>query len=87
MRCIATASPAFWTEVLRCRDTQAASGDLAAKRRRQALAWTWHLIDEGLRERFRADRHVRDMLPEILDQVAAGTLTPTAAANRLLDER
>ena len=34
----------------------AASGELAAKRRRQALAWTWHLIDAGLRERFRGDR-------------------------------
>jgi LAO/AO transport system kinase len=78
---------AFWAEVLRCRDTQATSGDLAAKRRRQALAWTWHLIDEGLRARFRADGHIRDLLPEVLEQVAAGKLTPTAAANRLLDER
>ena len=46
---------AFWQEVVRCRDTLAASGELAAKRRRQALAWTWHLIDAGLRERFRGE--------------------------------
>ena len=76
---------AFWQEVLRCRDTLAASGELAAKRRRQALAWTWHLIDTGLRERFRRDHAVRDALPAILEQVAAGTLTPNAAAAQLLE--
>ena len=76
---------AFWQEVLRCRDTLAVAGELAAKRQRQALAWTWHLIDAGLRERFRGDRAVRDALPAILEQVAAGTLTPNAAAAQLLD--
>ena len=77
---------AFWREVLRCRDTLAASSELAAKRRRQALAWTWHLIDSGLRQRFRDDRAVRDALPGVLEQVEAGVLTPTAAAARLLED-
>ncbi len=45
---------AFWREVVRCRDALAASGELAAKRRRQSLDWMWALIDTGLRERFRA---------------------------------
>jgi LAO/AO transport system kinase len=76
---------AFWAEVVRCRDTLAASGELAAKRRRQALAWTWQLIDEGLRAHFRADRRVRAALPGVLEQVAAGTLTPNAAAAQLLE--
>lgn len=76
---------AFWHEVLRCNDTLTSSGELAIKRRRQALAWTWHLIDAGLRERFRGDSAVREALPGILEQVAAGTLTPNAAAARLLD--
>jgi LAO/AO transport system kinase len=75
---------AFWQEVVRCRDTLAAAGELAAKRRRQALAWTWHLIDAGLRERFHAREDVQAALPGILEQVAAGDLTPTAAAARLL---
>jgi LAO/AO transport system kinase len=76
---------AFWDEVVRCRDALAAAGELAAKRRRQALAWTWTLIDTGLRARFRSDKDVRAALPSSLDQVAAGTLTPTAAATRLLE--
>jgi LAO/AO transport system kinase len=75
---------AFWNEVVRCRESLAASGELAHKRSRQALAWTWHLIDAGLRERFRNDSGVRSALPRTLDRVAAGTLTPTAAAAELL---
>jgi LAO/AO transport system kinase len=77
---------ALWNTVVRCRDTIAASGELAHKRKRQALAWTWHLIDSGLRERFRADHAVRAALPQVLEEVAAGTLTPTAAAARLLQQ-
>ena len=77
----------LWDTVVRCRDTIAASGELAQKRKRQALAWTWHLIDAGLRERFRADNAVRAALPQVLEEVAAGTLTPTAAAAQLLQGR
>jgi LAO/AO transport system kinase len=75
---------AFWETVVRCRDTLAASGELADKRKRQALAWTWHLIDAGLRERFRAEHAVKAALHDVLDRVANGTLTPTAAAVELL---
>jgi LAO/AO transport system kinase len=75
---------AFWHEVVSCRDTLERSGELAAKRKRQALAWTWHLIDAGLRERFHARDDVKAALPGMLEQVAAGALTPTAAAAQLL---
>jgi len=76
---------AFWREVVRCRDALAASGELATKRRRQSLDWMWALIDTGLRERFRAHPGVKSALPDCSEQVAAGTLTPGAAASRLLD--
>jgi LAO/AO transport system kinase len=76
---------AFWREVVRCRETLAESGQLADKRRHQSLDWMWALIDSGLRERFRAHPGVREALPACSAQVAAGMLTPTAAATRLLD--
>jgi len=75
---------AFWDEVKRRHDALKASGRLGARRRRQALAWTWSLIDAGLRERFRNDAGVRDALPALLEQVAAGKETPAAAATELL---
>ena len=74
----------LWSAVTRCRDALAASGELREKRTRQALAWTWHLIDAGLRERFRNDDNVRDALPHVLRDVETGALTPTAAAAQLL---
>lgn len=77
---------ALWDTIVRCRDTLEQSGELARKRSRQALAWTWHLIDAGLRERFREDSRVREALPRLLDEVRAGRITPTAAASSLLDE-
>jgi LAO/AO transport system kinase len=77
---------AFWAEVERCRGTLAASGELADKRKRQALAWTWHLIDAGLRERFRGDAGVKASLPAVMEEVAAGRLTPGAAAAQLLEK-
>ncbi|MCC6193286.1 MAG: methylmalonyl Co-A mutase-associated GTPase MeaB [Burkholderiales bacterium] len=73
---------ALFDEVVRCRDALARSGELARKRSRQALAWTWHLIDAGLRERFRRDAAAA--LPRVLGQVEAGAMTPTAAAAQLL---
>jgi len=75
---------AFWTAVKQRHEALAAGGRLAAKRRRQALAWTWSLIDAGLRERFHNDAGVRDALPALLEQVAAGRQTPAAAAAELL---
>lgn len=75
----------FWEMVVACRDTLAASGELADKRARQALSWTWHLIDSSLRARFRHDPAVAQALPGILARVGAGTLTPNAAAAYLLD--
>ena len=74
----------LWSAVTRCRDALASSGELQEKRTRQAVAWTWHLIDAALRERFRNDTEVRNALPNVLRDVEAGTLTPTAAAAQLL---
>jgi LAO/AO transport system kinase len=74
----------LWSAVTQCRDALSASGELKEKRTRQALAWTWHLIDAGLRESFRNDASVREALPQVLRDVEAGTLTPTAAAAQLL---
>ena len=45
----------------------------------------FRVIDTGLRERFHAHPGVQGALPECSAAVAAGTLTPAAAATRLLD--
>jgi LAO/AO transport system kinase len=74
----------FWREIERYRGVMTASGELVAKRRRQALDWTWTLIEAGLRARFRNHPRVKSELESTLKAVETGTLTPSAAANRLL---
>lgn len=74
----------FWAEVVRYRDTLSATGEFAAKRRHQAQAWMWELIDQGLRQRFRSHPGVQEALPGLSKAVEAGATTPSAAADRLL---
>lgn len=75
----------FWQTVLEHRATLTASGELAAKRQRQALDWMWALVDRGLRERFQESVAVRSLLQEKCDAVAAGTIAAVEAAAALLD--
>jgi LAO/AO transport system kinase len=74
----------LWERIGQYRDAMRAHGEADAKRRRQALAWMWQLIDEGLRARFRAHEKVRAALDETLDAVAAGRTSASAGAGRLL---
>jgi LAO/AO transport system kinase len=76
----------FWREIERYRAVAEGAGELAAKRRRQALAWMWEMIDAGLRQRFRERPRVRRELEEISGAVERGTITPGAAADRLLGD-
>jgi LAO/AO transport system kinase len=79
-----TGIDAFWSEIERYRKAMTESGRLQAKRQQQAVDWMWTLIDTGLRNRFRHHPQVQRDLNAISDAVAAGRVTPAAAACRLL---
>jgi LAO/AO transport system kinase len=74
----------FWNEVERYRKLMTESGELEAKRRRQATDWMWTLIDSGLQVRFREHPDVRRELGTISQAVARGKLSAALAASRLL---
>lgn len=74
----------FWGEIESFRAAMTASGELEAKRKKQALNWMWSLIDSGLRHYFHAHPAVHAALPGLLHDVAEGRTTPGVAANRLL---
>ncbi len=78
--------PEFWAEVERYRTVMNASGELAAKRRRQSLDWMWSMIDSGLRRYFREHPEVQGELAGLSNAVAEGLMTPGAAAYRLLEK-
>ena len=75
-----------WATVEHYRQAMAAAGEFEGRRRRQATAWMWELIDSGLRHRFREHPGIKAGLPEVTRAVAAGETTPTAAAHRLLNQ-
>lgn len=74
----------FWETIKRYRDAMSASGEFAARRKHQAAAWMWELIDAGLRQRFRQHPEIRARLPEAAQAVEEGRITPSAAALELL---
>jgi len=73
-----------WQQVRQHRETLAAAGLLAAKRRRQLIGWTWALVRDGLLAQLRESRTVRELAPGLEEQVLAGTLTPALAAAQIL---
>jgi LAO/AO transport system kinase len=75
----------IWKAILNHRRKLETSGELAQRRKKQALDWMWALVEEGLRDRFYKNVDVSKALPEIVKAVENGRTAPTAAAHRLLD--
>jgi LAO/AO transport system kinase len=74
----------LWGEIGRHRERLAASGELAAKRRRQQVQWMWAMLDHRLMQALQRHPVVRALLPELERSVAEGRLTPTLAVERVL---
>ncbi|MGW4798909.1 methylmalonyl Co-A mutase-associated GTPase MeaB [Nonomuraea sp. NPDC004297] len=70
----------LWRRVLAHQD----SLDLAAKRRRQQVRWTWTMVQDRLLAELRDDPGVAAITAGIEREVLAGELTPALAADRIL---
>ncbi len=88
LRCSALAGMGIdqvWAGVARYRQVMGEAGALAARRTGQARAWMWNEVAENLMLRFRGHAGVTALLPEVEAKVAAGAITPTSAAQALLN--
>ena len=74
----------FWSTVERFRELQEAEGRLQARRRQQALAWMWERIESGLKQAFRHDARVKNLLPQLAADVEGGRMPASTAARQLL---
>ncbi|MEK0086080.1 methylmalonyl Co-A mutase-associated GTPase MeaB [Benzoatithermus flavus] len=74
----------LWHEIGRHRAKLGASGELAAKRRRQQVQWMRSMLEDRLMQALRRHPAVRKLLPELERAVAEGDLTPTLAVERIL---
>ena len=76
---------AFWAAVETFHAQRRASGAFAARRRDQALAWMWDIVQARLQADFRHHPAVREALPQTLRDVTAAHIAPSAAARTLLN--
>jgi len=75
---------AFWAAVQEFKGLQSANGKFALRREKQALAWMWERIEAGLRQSFRAQPRVKELLPQLSQQVSQGQVAASTAARQLL---
>jgi LAO/AO transport system kinase len=75
----------FWDTIEKYRQAMNAHNAITARRQQQALAWMWHLIETGLQQRFNDNPNTKRQLPALMEAVQTSSITPSAAAQRLLD--
>lgn len=73
-----------WKSILDHRQRLTDAGELSEKRRLQAIDWMWSLIEDGLKDRFFNNPHIKAQLPDMITTVENGEKSPTAAAHELL---
>ncbi|PLX81449.1 MAG: methylmalonyl Co-A mutase-associated GTPase MeaB [Desulfuromonas sp.] len=76
---------AVWEMICNYRHTMEQSGEFEAKRSSQATDWMWSMVSDNLKDLFRRDEAVEELLPTLQQDVAAGRTTPGAAARLLLE--
>ena len=77
--------PEVWAMVEEHDAAVSASGEREARRREQARAWMWNLVDLGLQDAFRSHPEVARQVPALEREVEASRITPSAAARTLLE--
>jgi LAO/AO transport system kinase len=77
--------PAVWQMIEAQRAALQDSGEARERRRQQALAWMWSLLEEGLEREFRAHPGVAERIGPLEREVAAFRTTPARAARTLLE--
>jgi LAO/AO transport system kinase len=75
---------AFWAKVLEFQALQTTSGKLVARRKKQALAWMWERIDAGLKQAFAQHAGVKNLLPQLTQDVLEGRVAASTAARNML---
>jgi LAO/AO transport system kinase len=77
--------PELWDKVSHFESLQKANGKFDSRRKEQSGAWMWDRIDAGLKNAFRSNVAVQELLPSLSAQVNQGTIAASVAARRLLE--
>jgi LAO/AO transport system kinase len=74
-----------WQQIERHQRLLTESGELERKRKQQQVDWTWAMVRDQVLGRLAGHPGVRGVVPEVEQAVRDGELTPTLAAQRILD--
>jgi LAO/AO transport system kinase len=74
----------FWQAIEKYKQTMQAAGEFDNKRKHQALAWMWDMIETGLHQQFRDHPAIKRELAGVADGVSHARITPAAGAHQLL---
>jgi LAO/AO transport system kinase len=77
--------PELWEKIMHFQHLQKTNGKFDARRQQQAGAWMWDRIEAALKNAFRNNVAVQELLPTLSAQVNQGTMTASVAARRLLE--
>lgn len=75
----------LWAKILAHRETMMATGAFEARRRAQAVSWMRDMMEDRLMSALKANPRVAGALTDIEAAVAAGTLLPTLAVEKIMD--
>jgi len=75
----------LWQKILDHSKTMNASGDFAARRRRQQVKWMWSILEQRMMARLRADASMRARVKKIETDVAEGRVAPALAAEKIAE--
>ena len=75
----------FWDAVMSFKGIQEKNGQFELRRKQQAQSWMWERIEAGLKQNFRSNQAVQEMLPKLSQAVNDGQVAASVAARRLLD--
>jgi len=75
----------IWSHIMRCASVLDTTGELQARRAEQSLTWMWDDTMETLKTKLDSDVSLRPMVADLKSQVSNGELTPTGAAEKLVN--
>ncbi|MET0703794.1 MAG: methylmalonyl Co-A mutase-associated GTPase MeaB [Mycobacterium sp.] len=75
----------LWETVLTHRRVLTESGDFEARRRAQQVDWTWSMVRDTVLDRVLTHPDVKKIRAEVERRVREGELTPTLAAQQILE--
>ena len=76
---------ALWEKIVEHKERMTASGEFAARRGAQAVAWMHDLLQERLLAALQADASIARRMAELEGEVRAGARTPALAVGELVD--